>query len=137
MARFCMHFVLLSTWVFAPALIYAQANEGDVPDAAAIYTQYCATCHGADLRGGNASSMVDGVWRYGSEPGFVARNILFGISQVGMPAYKDSLDRKQVEALTRYLLEQEVQSGSEPPHAPRNRANSRLRGQARGLGRWT
>ena len=59
--------------------------------------------------------MVDGVWRFGAEASFVARNIMFGISQVGMPAYNDVLDRKQVGALTKFILERETSGGAEPP----------------------
>ena len=29
-----------------------------------VYQEYCASCHGADLEGGNAHSLVDGVWQF-------------------------------------------------------------------------
>ena len=34
--------------------------------AKAIYAASCAHCHGADLHGGGAASLADGVWVHGS-----------------------------------------------------------------------
>ena len=57
------------------------------PDGAAIYNLYCATCHGADLRGGNGTSLVDGIWQFGAAESYKFRNIKFGIPHLGMPSY--------------------------------------------------
>lgn len=48
-----------------------------------VYQEYCASCHGADLEGGNAQSLVDGVWQFGDGDGYVRRNIQFGIPPPG------------------------------------------------------
>ena len=75
----------------APAL--AQQPEQPQPAAgagdrspAALYATMCASCHGADHQGGNASSLADGVWLYGKDDGYVFRNIKFGMPSMGMPA---------------------------------------------------
>ena len=45
------------------------------PDGAAIYQQYCATCHGVELKGGNGTSLVDGIWRFGATDSYKIKNI--------------------------------------------------------------
>ena len=54
-------------------------------DGKALYATYCAQCHGPDLRGGNAPSMVDGIWKYGDGRGYRIRNIKNGLTELGMP----------------------------------------------------
>ncbi len=38
-------------------------------NAAQIYSNYCASCHGADYGGGNSQSLIDGVWQFGDGSG--------------------------------------------------------------------
>ncbi|MEM9671476.1 MAG: PQQ-dependent sugar dehydrogenase [Bacteroidota bacterium] len=73
----------------------------------ALYTQYCASCHGEDLKGGNGPSFLDGEWKHGSGRSQITRNIKFGIAQVGMPAYEKMLDDKQLKSIVDYVLEAE------------------------------
>lgn len=94
------------------------AMAQDEPDARAIYMQYCAQCHGEELGGGNAQSMVDGVWLYGAEPGYIFRNIKHGITHLGMPAYESTLTDDEMRALTRYILDAEEAAGAERPDPP-------------------
>jgi len=76
-------------------------------DGQALYTQYCASCHGEDLKGGNGPSFLDGEWKHGSGRGQITRNIKFGIAQVGMPAYEKVLSDDQVNSIVAYVLEAE------------------------------
>jgi glucose/arabinose dehydrogenase len=76
-------------------------------DGQALYTQYCASCHGEDLKGGNGPSFLDGEWKHGSGRGQITRNIKFGIAQVGMPAYEKVLSDDQVNNIVEYVLEAE------------------------------
>ncbi len=73
----------------------------------ALYTQYCASCHGEDLKGGNGPSFLDGEWKHGSGRSQITRNIKFGIAQVGMPAYEKMLDDKQLKSIVDYVLDAE------------------------------
>ena len=93
----CTLFVVLLT-AAANATVVQDAN-----DARALYLQHCASCHGRDLSGGNAQSMIDGVWRYGSNRNAITRNIKFGISGFGMPDYQNTLSDKQIAQLAYYL----------------------------------
>ena len=99
----------------APAIAFAQ----EAPNAKALYQQYCAQCHGATLQGGNAQSMVDGIWNFGGGGGSIRRNIKHGITHLGMPAYEDALDDDQIKALADYILGAEKDGGGEKPPVPK------------------
>lgn len=83
-----------------------------------IYDQYCANCHGKDLRGGNAQSLLDGVWQYGDGQGYVSRNIKFGIPHLGMPSYEESLSDREIRLLVDYLYEEQQKAGVSKPDPP-------------------
>ncbi len=98
--------------VFFPGRIVAQ------PDAPALYQQYCAQCHGSDLNGGNATSLIDGVWQFGAENGYITRNIKHGIPHLGMPSYENSLSDEEIRAIVGYIREVEKKEGIEKPPIP-------------------
>lgn len=95
--------------------VTAHADEIDVR---AIYQQYCAQCHGDDLRGGNAQSLLNGIWHHGAEPGYIFRNIKHGITHLGMPAYEAVLSDAEMRALTAFIMEAEVEAGVERAPIP-------------------
>lgn len=84
-------------------------------DGAQLYGQNCAQCHGANLSGGNAASLVDGIWQFGAEDGYVFRSIKFGITHLGMPSYQSTLEDKEIRAIMKYVRESEKKAGSEKP----------------------
>lgn len=88
------------------------------PDGAALYQQHCAQCHGSDLNGGNATSLVDGIWQFGTENGYVMRNIKFGIPHLGMPSYEKSLSDDEINVLVKYIRDSENKAGAEKPATP-------------------
>ncbi len=83
----------------------------------AIYLEKCASCHGRNLQGGNAQSMVDGVWQFGAGDGELFRNIKFGISAVGMPAYS-TLSDDDVNAVIRFIRDAAQREGAQRPPLP-------------------
>lgn len=83
-----------------------------------IYVQYCATCHGQNLQGSMASALNDGVWQFGSEHGYIARNIRFGIPNMGMPGYEDALTASEINDLTDLILSAESAAGASKPPIP-------------------
>ncbi len=95
-----------------------QETEEDLRSAALLYQQYCATCHGTDLNGGNAQSLVDKVWNFGDHPNYITRNIKFGISHLGMPSYEDILSDEEIKEIVDYILDAEKKSGIEEPGVP-------------------
>ena len=70
------------------------------PDGEAVYRTYCAQCHGADLQGSNAQSLVDGIWQFGSASWAVRRTITQGITHVGMPAFGLTLSSEEIAAVS-------------------------------------
>ena len=105
--------------LFLLFLIFSfNAKTNAQPDAAALYQQYCAQCHGSDLNGGNATSLVDGVWQFGAEDGYVIRNIKHGIPHLGMPSYERSLTDEEIRAVVGYIREAEKEEGAVKPPAP-------------------
>ncbi|WP_321997646.1 PQQ-dependent sugar dehydrogenase [Draconibacterium orientale] len=84
-------------------------------DGALLYGQNCASCHGANLGGGNAASLVDGIWQFGAEDGYVFRNIKFGIAHLGMPSYEATLNDGEIRSIMSYIRESENKVGAKKP----------------------
>lgn len=87
-------------------------------DGAAVYQQYCAQCHGTDLNGGNATSLIDGIWQFGDENSYITRNVKFGIPHLGMPSYEKSLSNSEIRSVVQYIREMEKESGAIEPPTP-------------------
>ena len=87
-------------------------------DGSALYQQNCAQCHGADLDGGNATSLIDGIWQYGEKNSHIRRNIKFGIPHLGMPSYEASLSDDEIGAILQYVLNAEEDAGAVEPATP-------------------
>lgn len=89
-------------------------------DAEALYQQHCSHCHGADLRGGNAQSMVDGIWQFGEGRNYIIRNIKFGIPHLGMPSYQETLTDEEIKSIANYIANLEKAEAPEMPPLERN-----------------
>jgi aldose sugar dehydrogenase len=88
------------------------------PDGAALYQQYCAQCHGAELSGGMASSLIDGVWQFGAGDNYIRRNIKHGIPHLGMPSYERSMSDNEIQAVVQYIRNAEDEKGVVKPPTP-------------------
>ena len=93
------------------------AAEG-VPAGRSLYLARCASCHGERLQGGNTQSLVDGVWQFGSDRGYVFRNIKYGIPHLGMPSYEQTLSDRQIDQIIDFLHDAEREAGAKPPVPP-------------------
>jgi glucose/arabinose dehydrogenase len=98
-------------------LIAAGSSSGQNADV--LYQKHCSHCHGGNFQGGNAQSLVDGIWQYGESKGHILRNIKFGITHIGMPAYETSLTDPEIRAVVDYLLEAENKAGATKPPIPK------------------
>lgn len=74
-------------------------------DAAGIYVQLCASCHGAGLEGGAGGSLIDDVWKHGADDASLTRSIREGRIENGMPAFGETLSNAQTRALVVYIRE--------------------------------
>lgn len=100
---------LLSVLLFSTA----RAQTDGLPrDAAKLYAQFCASCHGAKLDGGLGGSLVDGVWKHGDGgDAHLSRVIGEGLPQLGMPGFGQVLDGPRLRGLVVYLQEQATRAG--------------------------
>lgn len=105
----CLLLLLLSLFA-APAWSDDRSEE--------LYQKLCASCHGKQLQGGSAQSMVDGVWQFGGSDGDLTRNIKYGISAVGMPNYEPAMSDAEIKGLVRYLRDAAEREGVERPPLP-------------------
>ena len=72
-----------------------------------LYNKYCATCHGDDLKGGMAQSLINGVWQFGSKDSHIFRNVKYGIPDRGMPGFEDAMTDDEIKDVIFYLQEEE------------------------------
>jgi cytochrome c6 len=91
-------------FVFA-TIIIASAGIGVAADAAANWSQLCASCHGKDGSGNTTMGKKLGVKDYSKEQGFgdaEATNIIKN-GKGKMKGYKDKLSDADVKALVAYV----------------------------------
>jgi hypothetical protein len=78
----------------------------------AVYDQYCVACHGRNLEGGAAGSLVDGVWKFGGEDAQIAETIRDGRKGTAMASFKPVLTEDQIwRLLIRYGRVRDVVTG--------------------------
>lgn len=88
------------------------------PTGAELYATACAQCHGAQLQGGQAQSLVDAVWQFGSSKSHIFRNIKYGISDFAMPAFEEALSDDAIHRILDFVFESEKTAGAQKPAAP-------------------
>ena len=101
----------------------------EVLDFAALYSQNCAGCHGAEGRGGAAIALSDPVYLEIIDQPTLRRVIAGGVHGTSMPAFAQNaggmLTDKQVDAIASGIFSQWAQKGvlagsDLPSYAPRN-----------------
>jgi glucose/arabinose dehydrogenase len=97
------------------AALYISFNACSQPNGAELYKKYCATCHGADLNGGNSGSLVDGIWQYGAAESYKFRNVKFGITHLGMPSFGEALNDDEIKAIMQFINDSEKKTGAVKP----------------------
>lgn len=85
-------------------------------DAPALYLKTCAACHGLNLQGGNAQSLVDGKWEFATSRTAMLKTIRDGIASRGMPSHQN-FSSQQIASLADYLIQQEKQHKDAPLQA--------------------
>ncbi len=83
----------------------ASAQPGERRDVAKVFAESCAACHGAKLTGGQAASLVDDAWIYGGDDASLARSILDGRPDAGMPAFGAALNEQEIRGLVIFIRE--------------------------------
>jgi glucose/arabinose dehydrogenase len=95
--------LLLAAATLAPASLSAQAvRTGTVAER---YLLLCANCHGKNLEGGQAPTMLDDVWTNGGDDESLAKSIRGGFPDKGMPAWGAAIPDKEIRAMVIYIRE--------------------------------
>ena len=97
--------VLASTvWIGSWTATAAAQDKLSKADAAALYKQRCAMCHGpkgdSKLQG---MSFTDGVWRHGTSVKEVAAIIRDGVPGTAMLPFKAKLKANEIDALAEFV----------------------------------
>jgi glucose/arabinose dehydrogenase len=76
-------------------------------DAGKIYAELCASCHGQNLQGGTAPSMLDDTWIHGAgDDTSLTKSIRDGHPELGMPAFRETLSDAEIRGLVIFMREQ-------------------------------
>ena len=73
---------------------YAAQGPGDPERGATVYGVYCSSCHGADGRGGRASSIVDGSYLGLVSNQGLRTTVIAGRPEMGAPDWRGDLPGK-------------------------------------------
>lgn len=73
----------------------------------ALWQMHCAACHGSDMQGGAAESLLNGNWNYGERDEDLARIIRDGNEDQTMPGFGEAFTEEQIRALVVFIRERE------------------------------
>jgi aldose sugar dehydrogenase len=88
-------------------------GRGGAPGAA-VYAQFCASCHGPNLQGATGPNLVDDVWTNGSDDKSITAIIHDGKPGTPMVAFKDMVNDEQIRQLVFYMRDQAGQQKGKP-----------------------
>lgn len=89
------------------------------------YAEFCSACHGVNMEGGFAESLVDSEWKNGGSEKEITGSITDGLHGDAMPEWRDMLSNEEVRSLVKLILErQPLAKTSKTPSAQNENANS-------------
>ncbi|MET0261881.1 MAG: PQQ-dependent sugar dehydrogenase [Rariglobus sp.] len=100
-----LRFSFFSFSLITCALSPLAAEAGMPRDALTLYAQLCANCHGANLEGNKAQSLLDSTWTHAKDDAALARVISKGVLRSGMPAFSATLSEAEIRALVILIRE--------------------------------
>src|SRR5688572_32934693 len=112
----------LSVITLLPAALFstAAAQTAEPRDPARLSTEFCVGCHGPNLAGGPAPSLIDSVWKTGSDDESILRAIRVGNPQANMPPYETVLTDEEQRGMLTYIrrLSRQYALGAIPTAIP-------------------
>ncbi len=94
--------LLLAALATTTAATAQQVRTGTVAER---YVLLCANCHGKNLEGGQAPTMLDDVWTNGGDDESLTKSIRTGFPDKGMPAWGAAIPDKEIRAMVIYIRE--------------------------------
>ena len=83
-----------------------------------LYEANCLSCHGADLRGGMAATLLDDEWKTDGSDEALYRAIRDGIPDLGMHGFKEGLTDEEMWALVVFIREHHARAHHIPDAKP-------------------
>ena len=77
---------------------------------AKVYAEFCASCHGPTLDGGQAPTLLDDTWSFGSDDASLAQTIRDGRPPTPMPSFKAALSEQEIRALVIFIREEHAKA---------------------------
>ncbi len=107
--------ITFSIVLLVSSISFVKLNEPLFLSGEEVYKTYCAGCHGANMEGNLAESLIKSEWTYGASRNLIFRNIKFGIPNTEMVAWESFLSDNAINKVVDYVIEsQEI-----PPHKER------------------
>ncbi len=113
--RFLIAVVLSAIFLTTTAAAQNLERKGKI---ATLYLQHCASCHGKQMQGGMADSLLNDKWTTDGSDAALAAAISSGIKDAGMPAWNKVLDPDNIRAMVILIREQRNQAASSKLKAP-------------------
>ena len=103
---------------------YAQ-EAYDRSKAIENYAEFCSVCHGVNMEGGFAESLIDSKWKNGGSEKEIADSITGGLHGDAMPEWRDILSDEEVRSLVKLIIErQPLAKAKGAPYGQEEDANS-------------
>jgi glucose/arabinose dehydrogenase len=96
----CPSFLAL---IAATLALTVRATAAQPRDPARLSAELCVGCHGPNLNGGVAPSLLDSQWKSGSDDASILRSIRDGFPQANMPPYAAVLSDEEQRAMLAYI----------------------------------
>lgn len=104
--------LLAAAATFGPFMLHA-ASSPPPRDSATLYAQFCAGCHGAELQGNRAGSLLDKKWMNASDDAGLRRVIRDGVRRSGMPGFSKTFSESEIRALV-ILIRESAHRNADP-----------------------
>jgi glucose/arabinose dehydrogenase/cytochrome c5 len=93
------------TFVALAVSASAQGIRNGTGTVAQRYAELCASCHGKELEGASAPTMLKDVWLHGGDDESIARSIRTGFPEKGMPPWGAAIPEKEIRAMVVFIRE--------------------------------
>jgi cytochrome c oxidase cbb3-type subunit III len=116
-----------------PLPSYTAQGAGDPERGAAVYRTYCSSCHGAEGRGGKASSIVDGSYLALVSDQDLRMSVILGRPALGAPDWRGDLagrplsDQEISDVVTWLAAQRPANPGQPYPTSSMNEATGGIR----------